>query len=57
MQLKRPLTITVANAKGGVGKTTITRFLPFVLAKRGYKALVVAADPQGNLTKTMGITK
>ncbi|KRM56426.1 Chromosome partitioning protein parA [Lacticaseibacillus sharpeae JCM 1186 = DSM 20505] len=57
MKLKRPLTITVANAKGGVGKTTITRYLPFVLAERGYKVLVVDADPQGNLTKTMGITK
>lgn len=51
IQLKRPLTITVANTKGGVGKTTITRFLPFVLAERGYKVLVVAADPQAQSTK------
>ncbi|WP_288528717.1 ParA family protein [uncultured Secundilactobacillus sp.] len=53
----RPLTITVANEKGGVGKTSITRLLPYELASRGYKTLVVDADPQSNLTKTMGITR
>ena len=57
LNLKRPLTITVANAKGGVGKTTITRYLPYDLAERGYKVLVIDADPQANLTKSMGITK
>ncbi|MDM7528009.1 ParA family protein [Lacticaseibacillus paracasei] len=57
LKLKRPLTITVANAKGGVGKTTITRYLPYDLSERGYKVLVIDADPQANLTKSMGITK
>lgn len=57
IMMKRPLTITVANGKGGVGKTTITRYLPYTLAERGYKTLVIDADPQSNLTKTMGITK
>lgn len=56
-KLNRPLTITVANEKGGVGKTSINRYLPFVLAERGYKVLVIDADPQANLSKTMGITK
>lgn len=54
---KRPLTITVANAKGGVGKTTIIRYLSFTLSNMGKKVLVIDADPQANLTKTMLITK
>lgn len=56
-ELKRPLTITVANAKGGVGKTTITRYLPYALALRGYKILILDEDPQSNLTKTMILTR
>lgn len=55
--LKRPLTITVANNKGGVGKTTITRYLSFNLAIRGYKVCVVDEDPQANTTKTFIITR
>ncbi|MBO0488141.1 ParA family protein [Vagococcus fluvialis] len=55
--LKRPITVTVANSKGGVGKTTIIRYLSYVLAKLGFKVLVVDADPQANTTKTMLLTK
>lgn len=55
--LRRPLTITVANSKGGVGKTTIVRYLSYVLAKLGFKVLVIDADPQANATKTMLLTK
>ncbi|MCM2139871.1 ParA family protein [Vagococcus fluvialis] len=55
--LKRPITVTVANSKGGVGKTTIIRYLSYVLAKMGFKVLVVDADPQANTTKTMLLTK
>lgn len=39
--------ITVCNQKGGVGKTTITMQLSGTLALRGYRVLVVDADPQG----------
>lgn len=53
----RPLTITVTNEKGGVGKTTITRYIPYVLAKLGYKCLVIDNDPQGNLTNSLLVTK
>ncbi|MDT2984049.1 MULTISPECIES: ParA family protein [Enterococcus] len=55
--VRRPLTITVANSKGGVGKTTIIRYLGYVLANMGFKVLVVDADPQSNTTKTMLLTK
>ncbi|NSQ31357.1 AAA family ATPase [Enterococcus faecalis] len=55
--LRRTLTITVANSKGGVGKTTIIRYLSYVLSRLGFKVLVVDADPQANTTKTMLLTK
>lgn len=57
LEFRRPLTITVANSKGGVGKTTIIRYLSYALAQNGYKVLVADADPQANLTKTMIVTK
>ena len=47
----------VVNRKGGVGKTTIIRYLSYVLANMGFKVLVVDADPQSNTTKTMLLTK
>lgn len=45
-------TIAIANQKGGVGKTTITRELSACCALRGYDTLVVDCDPQGNLTSS-----
>jgi chromosome partitioning protein len=44
--------IAVANQKGGVGKTTLTRELSACCALRGYQTLVVDCDPQGNLTQS-----
>jgi chromosome partitioning protein len=46
------ITIAIANQKGGVGKTTITRELSACCALRGYQTLVVDCDPQGNLTSS-----
>lgn len=43
--------ITVANQKGGSGKTTISMQLAGSLAKREHKILVVDADPQGTATR------
>src|SRR5215213_7509757 len=42
--------IAVANQKGGVGKTTVTREISACCALRGYQTLVIDCDPQGNLT-------
>src|SRR5262249_5290136 len=42
--------IAVANQKGGVGKTTVTRELSARRALRGYQTLVIDSDPQANLT-------
>lgn len=43
--------ITICNQKGGSGKTTVTMQLCGGLARRGFKAMVVDADPQGTATR------
>jgi len=47
--------VAVINQKGGVGKTTTTANLGYMLAKKGYKVTLIDLDPQGSLTISLGV--
>ena len=47
--------IAICNQKGGVSKTTTTVNLGVGLVREGKKVLVIDADPQGNLSQSLGI--
>jgi chromosome partitioning protein len=48
-------TIVFTNAKGGVGKTTLSVVTADKLSMMGYKVLLVDMDPQGNATSFAGL--
>ena len=56
-EMKLGKIISVANQKGGVGKTTTSVSLSAILAKKGKKVLMIDMDPQGNGTSGLGIDK
>jgi|AntAceMinimDraft_16_1070373.scaffolds.fasta_scaffold09768_4 chromosome partitioning protein len=55
MLLRGNMIISIANQKGGVGKTTSTVNLGIGLNQKGYKTLLIDLDSQTDLTISLGI--
>lgn len=49
--------VTLLNEKGGVGKTTLATHIAAGLAMKGYRVVLVDADPQGHAAVTLGMKK
>ena len=53
--IKMSIKIAITNEKGGCGKTMSAVNISAILAERGYRVLLVDADPQGYSTMYYGL--
>jgi chromosome partitioning protein len=54
-KIPQPIVISIAQNKGGTGKTTTTLNLGAILASRGKRVMLIDLDPQANLSSGTGI--
>ena len=56
IKLENTCVLTIANSKGGSGKSTTASMLARALAEKNYKVLAIDCDSQMDLTNTLGFT-
>lgn len=56
IKMEKTIVLTIANSKGGSGKSTTASMLARTLGEKGYKVLAIDCDSQMDLTNTLGFT-